>query len=141
MNFRPKEIDTYSTTKLPLPLGASNQHFAPILQRASNIIQLAVLDPQMSENGWFFSTRMGLTKEDPLYGFKYLKDLYLKANPGYQGRYTVPVLWDRKKETIVNNESSEIIRMFYTEFDAYLPEGMQESAHPVGGLYPLHLRR
>jgi len=54
---------------------------------------------------------------DTLYGVKYLRELYYKAQSDYEGRFTVPVLWDKKKETIVNNESSEIIRMMNEEFD------------------------
>lgn len=75
-----------------------------------------------------------------MYGFKYLKELYLKADPNYEGRYTVPTLWDKKRETIVNNESSEVIRMLYSEFDDLLPEHMREINRPGGGFYPEHLR-
>ena len=58
---------------------------------------------------------------DPLHPeVKRLKDLYYLADPDYSGRFTVPVLWDKKTETIVSNESSEIIRMLYYEFDAFL---------------------
>ncbi|KAL9104274.1 MAG: hypothetical protein Q9163_000770 [Psora crenata] len=67
--------------------------------------------------------------------------LYHKADPTYNGRFTVPVLLDRKKETIVNNESSEIIRMLFTEFEDLLPENVRESAHPAGGFYPQQLRQ
>ena len=53
----------------------------------------------------------------------------------------MPTLWDKKKETIVSNESSEIIRMFFTEFDDFLPQELRETAHPFGGFYPSHLRK
>jgi putative glutathione S-transferase len=73
---------------------------------------------------------------DPLHpNFKKLSELYFTANPEYPGRFSVPVLWDKKLNTIVNNESSEIIRMMYTEFDEFLPEKYRNV-----DLYPEHLR-
>ncbi len=72
-------------------------------------IDVTVVEPVMLENGWELS--------DPLHGFEYLYQLYLKADPGYEGRVTVPVLWDRQRQTIVSNESADIIRMFNRAFD------------------------
>jgi glutathionyl-hydroquinone reductase len=86
-----------------------------------------------------FTGRDG-TALDTLYGFKHLKDFYFKANPDYVGRYTVPTLWDKKLETIVSNESSEIIRMFYSAFDELLPAPLREVNKPHGGLLPPHLK-
>ncbi len=93
------------------------------LKQLEDYIDVTVVDPIMLDNGWEFA--------DPLYGLEYLYQLYLKADPSYEGRVTVPVLWDKQTETIVNNESSEIIRMFNSAFnhltgniDDYYPESL-----------------
>jgi glutathionyl-hydroquinone reductase len=66
---------------------------------------------------------------------KHLQDLYFIADPRYSGRFTVPMLWDKKTNTVVNNESSEIIRMLNTEFNSLLPE-----KYASVDLYPEDLR-
>lgn len=77
-------------------------------------ISVTVVDPHMGEHGWEF-TGEGLF-EDPIVGAEYLHQVYTAAAPDYTGRVTVPVLWDKKTETIVNNESREVLRMLSTEF-------------------------
>jgi len=79
--------------------------------------------------GWTFSP----DAPEPLYGARRLRELYAMASPGYSGRVTVPVLWDKREQTIVNNESSEIIRMLGGVFDAF-------AARPEIDLYPEPLR-
>jgi len=79
-------------------------------------IGVSVVHPNMLENGWEFDREQEQTR-DQLYDFDYLYQLYLKAAPGYSGRVTVPVLWDRERETIVSNESADIIRMLNSAFD------------------------
>lgn len=79
-------------------------------------IGVSVVHPHMLEYGWSFDRTHEETR-DRLYDFNHLYELYLKAIPGYSGRVTVPVLWDRERETIVSNESAEIIRMFNSAFN------------------------
>jgi len=86
------------------------------LKKLENIISVSVVDYQMDENGWNFSQRDGATG-DKLYHLSYLHELYCRSDPTCSGRVTVPVLWDRDTETIVSNESAEIMRMFNSAFD------------------------
>jgi len=87
-----------------------------MLKGLEDIIPVSVVDHLMKSKGWEFSENPG-TIPDPLFNAKTLADIYLKADPQFTGRVTVPVLWDKQKNTIVSNESSEIIRMFNTGFD------------------------
>jgi len=101
------------------------------LKGLEEIISVSIVDPLMLENGWEFKNRDGGTV-DHLFGAKAMWEIYTKADPHYSGRVTVPVLWDTKTGTIVNNESSEIIRMFNSAFDGltastadYYPEALR----------------
>jgi putative glutathione S-transferase len=88
------------------------------LKKLEHVISLSIVDPHMGEQGWEFSDRPGCIP-DTANGLRYLHQVYTLARPDYTGQVTVPVLWDKKTRTIVNNESSEIIRMFNSAFDAY----------------------
>jgi putative glutathione S-transferase len=86
------------------------------LKALENVISLSVVSPNMGRDGWTFDKSEGSTG-DGLNGKSRLSEIYLLANPRYSGRVSVPVLWDKKRKTIVNNESAEIIRMFNSAFD------------------------
>ena len=86
------------------------------LKGLEQIIPISVVNPYMGENGWTFAEGEGVIP-DPLIHADYAYELYIKAKPNYTGRVTVPILWDKKTNTIVSNESSEIIRMFNSAFD------------------------
>jgi len=94
------------------------------LKGLEKAIPVFYADPYMGPNGWEFSEG----------GIRFLYELYLRTNPGYTGRVTVPVLWDEKERRIVNNESSEIIRMLNRGFDAF-------ARRRLADLYPEKLRR
>ncbi|MCG3878474.1 glutathione S-transferase family protein [Psychrobacter sp. Ps6] len=86
------------------------------LKGLEQIIPISVVHPFMGEHGWTFAEGEGVIA-DPLIHADYAYELYIKAKPNYTGRVTVPILWDKKTNTIVSNESSEIIRMFNSAFD------------------------
>lgn len=88
------------------------------LKKLEDVISVSVVHHFMGENGWTFETDEAATG-DALHGFDYLHQIYTKADPTYSGRVTVPVLWDKREETIVSNESSEIIRMLNSAFDEW----------------------
>ncbi|NJN10841.1 MAG: glutathione S-transferase family protein [Richelia sp. RM1_1_1] len=88
------------------------------LKGLQDVIGLSVVAAEIHENSWEFKDEPGAIP-DTVNHTDYLWQLYLKAQPDYTGRVTVPVLWDKQKETIVNNESREIIRMFDTQFEEF----------------------
>lgn len=104
-------------------------------------IGLSVVHPDMLADGWTFATDFPGTTGDGLHGQTFLRDLYTRAAPQMSGRVTVPVLWDRQRETIVSNESAEIIRMFNSAFDGltgnrddYWPEPLRAGIEEVNAL-------
>ncbi len=103
------------------------------LKGLEDVISLSVVDPVMGDEGWVFSNYPGAIP-DTVNGTQYVRDVYLKAEPNYTGRVTVPILWDKETKAIVNNESRDIIRMLDTEFgdlaksDAdFYPEDLREA--------------
>ncbi len=101
------------------------------LKGLESMISLSVVHWLMAERGWTFDPAPGVVP-DPLFGFETLSRIYLEARPDMTGRVTVPVLWDRDTNTIVSNESSEIIRMFNSAFD--------RAGAAAGDYYPEDLR-
>jgi glutathionyl-hydroquinone reductase len=101
------------------------------LKRLENIISLSVTHWLMAENGWTFEKAPGVIPDNSN-GARFLREVYVMANASYTGRVTVPILWDKYRRTIVNNESSEIIRMFNSAFDGVGAAG--------GDYYPQALR-
>ncbi len=101
------------------------------LKGLDSMIGVSVVHWLMLENGWTFEDGPGVVP-DPIHGARFLYEVYTRAQPDYTGRVTVPVLWDKATGGIVNNESSEIIRMFNAAFNAC-------GAAP-GDFYPADLR-
>ena len=89
------------------------------LKKLENIISVSVTEPLYGKTGWEFGTAMPGATPDTINGKATLAEIYLVADPHYTGRVSVPVLWDKQRRTIVNNESAEIIRMLNAAFDAF----------------------
>ena len=103
------------------------------LRGLEDAVSVSIVDPLMGEDGWHFSDHPGSVR-DPILGAALLRDVYVAADPSFTGRVTVPILWDKQTATIVNNESTEIIRMFNEAFGAGL------ATRPGVDLYPVSLR-
>jgi putative glutathione S-transferase len=101
------------------------------LKGLTPLIDVSVVHWLMGEQGWSFALGDGVVP-DPIGGAHYLHEVYTRSDPTYSGHVTVPVLWDKRTGTIVNNESSEIIRMFNTAFD--------DIGAKAGDYYPEALR-
>ena len=86
------------------------------LKGLEDMISLSIVHPFMGDKGWTFAEGTGVIA-DPIVNASYLYEVYIAAKPDYTGRVTVPILWDKETNTIVSNESSEIIRMFNSAFD------------------------
>ena len=107
-------------------------------------ISVDVVSPVMLGDGWTFKKDFDRVPHDSLFGFEFLRDVYTKSDPRFTGRVTVPILWDKKTGQIVNNESSEIIRIFNSEFnsltgnqDDYYPEELHKEIEAWNDLiYP-----
>lgn len=82
------------------------------------VIGLTIVDPVRDERGWAFRRGPGYT-EDPINHFQYLSEAYLASHPTFNGRVTVPVLWDKKTKRIINNSEDDITRMFNSAFNAF----------------------
>jgi glutathionyl-hydroquinone reductase len=102
-----------------------------VLKKLETAISVSVTHWLMGERGWTFEEGTGVVP-DPVLGARYLYEIYTRSNPTYTGRVNVPVLWDKQRNEIVSNESSEIIRMFNSAFDG-------AGAEP-GDFYPVELR-
>ena len=86
------------------------------LKGLEDMISMSVVNPIMGDEGWTFNAGEGVIP-DPIFNATHLYDIYIAAQADYTGRVTVPILWDKKTNSIVSNESSEIIRMFNSAFD------------------------
>jgi putative glutathione S-transferase len=110
---------------------ASRTLIGRTLKKLDAAISVSVVEPALSDDGWRFGDYPGSDRDD-LNGATYLHEIYTKADPDYTGRATVPVLWDKQRETIVNNESADILRMLNSGFGAL--------ADMTVDLYPEELR-
>lgn len=102
------------------------------LKGLDRLIPYSVVHPDMLDKGWTLADDYPGATGDPLYGKSFLHEIYTLAKPAYSGKVTVPVLWDKQEQTIVNNESAEIIRIFNA--------GFNDLTGNTSDFYPEHLR-
>jgi glutathionyl-hydroquinone reductase len=110
------------------------------LKGLEEVVSMSIVEPLYGPRGWRFGTSPGTTP-DSVNGASELAEIYLRADPRYSGRVSVPLLWDKERRTIVNNESAEIIRMFNGAFGRftnvrtdYYPPALREEIDRVNAL-------
>jgi putative glutathione S-transferase len=109
---------------------ASRALIARKLKGLDDMIPVTVVNPTLTDQGWRFGDYPG-TDADPLFGSRFMHEIYTRADPHFTGRATVPVLWDTALNVMVNNESADILRMFDTAFEHLVPSDLR--------LYPAEL--
>jgi putative glutathione S-transferase len=125
------EADRYHLYVALICPWASRTLIGRALKKLENVISVSVVEPALSEQGWKFGSYPGANK-NALNGATYLHEIYTGADGHYTGRATVPVLWDKKRNTIVNNESADILRMLNSGFGSLADQAID--------LYPEELR-
>lgn len=110
------------------------------IKELADHISFDVVHPDMLSDGWTFATDDAGATGDRQFGLPFVRDIYLRADPNISGRVTVPILWDKQQNTIVSNESSEIIRMFNSAFNGltgndldFYPPALQADIEPING--------
>ena len=106
------------------------------LKGLEGAISVDVVDYHLGEKGWRFDPNVPGATADTVNGATYLREVYFMAKEDYQGRFTVPTLWDKVQKTVVNNNSADIIRMLNSEFNEFCKTPEQQALD----LYPEHLR-
>lgn len=111
------------------------------LKQLTEHIDVSIVSPYMLSNGWELTQNFPGTTGDKLFGFEFAHQVYCKAQADYTGRVTVPILWDKKQDIIVSNESADIIRMFNSAFnditgnhDDYYPKALRTEIDAVNDL-------
>lgn len=104
------------------------------LKGLEDVISCSVVSPWMLDEGWEFNPQFPEATEDHLYQKKYLRELYVQADPKFSGRVTVPVLWDKDTQKIVNNESEDLLRILNSSFNSWATK------NPELDIYPQKLR-
>ena len=118
---------------------ASRTLMARKLKGLDALIPITIVNPTLDTEGWRFGGYEG-TDTDPLFGASHLHEIYTRADPHFTGRATVPVLWDMKRNVMVNNESADILRMFDTAFEHIAPSDLrlypEDIAEEIDALNP-----
>ncbi|UXS05512.1 glutathione S-transferase family protein [Agrobacterium tumefaciens] len=125
------EADRYHLYVALICPWASRTLIGRALKKLEEVISVSVVEPALSDQGWHFGEYPG-SDRDTLNGADYLHQIYTSADAVYTGRATVPVLWDKERRTIVNNESADILRMLNSGFGVFADNTID--------LYPEHLR-